>query len=309
MVSLLTLAEITEEGVTFESPYQPHQRLLLRPEDSVAHQNRIGADIIMALDDVVSSVAVDTARFAEATYRTLRWFDRCFDAHRSPRTQNLFPIVQGGLDTKVLRRHCLEGFRRRDARLPGYAIGGLAGGESKRDFWLVVDACCRALPDTKPRYLMGVGYPLDVVVCTALGVDMYDCVYPTRTARFGVALTAGPTPGTLRLKSHECRDDRRPISSSCACQACKYYTRARLHDMLKQKGDCALAVQLVTHHNVAYMMKLTRDMHRAILNNTYPDFVRSFVKDQYRGTHQGGEDVPTWVKDALHAAGIDLDRP
>ena len=123
----------------------------------------------------------------------------------------MFAIVQGGLDTKPggLRDVCLEGFRRRDHLIPGYAIGGLAGGESKDEFWRVVAHSCRALPVNKPRYLMGVGYPLDLVVCTALGVDMYDCVYPTRTARFGVALVDGVAPGTLRLKGTEFAKDMR----------------------------------------------------------------------------------------------------
>jgi queuine tRNA-ribosyltransferase len=197
MVSLLKLAEITEEGVTFESPFTKGERMLLRPEDSISHQNDIGSDIIMALDDVVSSVTDDRKRFQIATYRTLRWLDRCFAAHANPATQTLFPIVQGGLDVSVggLREQCLAGFRNRDDGICGYAIGGLAGGETKGEFWRVVDQCCRALPDTKPRYLMGVGYPLDLVVCTALGVDMYDCTYPMHTAQFGVALVPGEAPG------------------------------------------------------------------------------------------------------------------
>lgn len=385
MVSLLKLAEITEEGVTFENPFQQQQeeetsaegdesnsehvgegmsnnkkrplpssepsdasksqRMLLRPEDSIYHQNNIGSDIMMALDDVVSSVTDDDTRFRIATYRTvrsspmplcrldvacailvlieiffllataqLRWLDRCFSAHRRPHDQNLFPIVQGGLDTSRggLRDICLAGFRLRDDRAPGYAIGGLAGGESKDDFWRVVDHCCRALPDNKPRYLMGVGYPLDLVVCTALGVDMYDCVYPTRTARFGVALVEGEAPGTLRLKGHNCAEDHRVIMEGCKCMACcdgggggGGYTRARLHAMLK--NDNPLAVSLVTHHNLAYMMALNRRMRDAIKEDRYSDFARTFVRDQYRGKENGGQDVPQWVLDALNAAGITIE--
>ena len=329
MVSLLTLAEITEDGVCFDNPFwkedpqdpsqyntpQPivspthgsQRRLLLRPEDSIAHQNNIGADIIMALDDVVSSVSQDPMRFKVATYRTLRWLDRCLNAHSRPKEQNLFAIVQGGLDTSVggLREQCLAGFRIRDAEIPGYAIGGLAGGESKDDFWKVVDQCCKALPDDKPRYLMGVGYPLDLVVCTALGVDMYDCVYPTRTARFGVALIHGESPGTLRLKANECAWDDRVIMEGCACQACSGgYSRSRLHFMLKTNNP--LAISLMTNHNIAYMMALVRGMRRAIIENTYSSFVRHFIYDQFRGKDMGGKDVPIWVSDALHAAGIAL---
>jgi len=170
-----------------QSPYAKDnkKKILLKPEESMRTQNSIGADVMMQLDDVVSSIYDDFERFEEATYRTLRWLDRCIDSNSNKKEQNLFAIVQGGLDVSLggLREVCLEGFRRRDDKIPGYAIGGLAGGESKDDFWKVVSQCCKSLPTNKPRYLMGVGYPVDLVVCTALGVDMYDCVYPTRTAR------------------------------------------------------------------------------------------------------------------------------
>jgi len=302
--------------------------MLLRPEDSIHHQNNIGSDIIMALDDVISSVEVNTERFEIATYRTLRWYDRCIAAHQNPTTQNLFPIVQGGLDVSSggLRDKCLVGLKHRDDVTPGYAIGGLAGGESKDDFWKVVHHCCKILPDLKPRYLMGVGYPLDLVICTALGVDMYDCVYPTRTARFGVALVDEAFPGTLRLKNADCgREDDRVIMEGCMCQACcdlldddeeeedtqnnntrkrrKGYSRARLHTMMKSGNP--LAVQLITNHNLAYMKKLTGDMRNAILEGKYDEFVRGFISRHFPG---GSDDleVPGWVKDALHAAGIEL---
>lgn len=134
----------------------------------------IGADIMMALDDVVSTVTTGP-RVEEAMHRTLRWIDRCVAAHQRPREQNLYAIVQGGLDAN-LRQQCLDGLIRRN--LPGYAIGGLSGGESKDDFWKVVTLCTDRLPADKPRYLMGVGFPVDLVVCVALGVDQFDCVYP-----------------------------------------------------------------------------------------------------------------------------------
>jgi len=315
MVSLLKLAEITEEGVTFENPFlqqedkdvNDRERMLLRPEDSITHQNNIGSDIMMALDDVVSSVTDNDERFEIATYRTLRWLDRCFAAHSKPKEQNLFAIVQGGLDTKVggLREKCLAGFQARDKQIPGYAIGGLAGGESKEQFWKVVNQCCKSLPDDKPRYLMGVGYPLDLVVCSALGVDMYDCVYPTRTARFGVALVPGEAPGTMRLKNNEFSNDHRVIMEGCECQACKGgYTRARLNILLKRNNP--LAAALMTSHNIAYMMYLVRGMRKAVIEDRYGEYVRSFIHDQFRGSEKGGQDVPQWVKDALEEAGIDL---
>jgi queuine tRNA-ribosyltransferase len=199
----------------------------------------------------------------------------------------------------------LAGFRNRDDQIAGYAIGGLAGGESKDEFWRVVDQCCRALPDNKPRYLMGVGYPLDLVVCTALGVDMYDCVYPTRVARFGVALISGEAPGTMRLKSNDCAfEEDQVIEKGCKCQACctGKYSRARLHQLLKSGNP--LGAQLMTHHNIAYMMSLTRRMRQAILEDRYPQFVQDFIKDQFRGEQNGGQNVPTWVQEALASAGI-----
>lgn len=319
MVSLVKLSEVTEEGVSFENPFkkdtsdgassEKKDMLLLKPEDSIRHQNNISANIIMALDDVISSVTVDDERFQTATLRTLRWYDRCVEAHAKADTQNLFPIVQGGLDTELggLREQCLAGFRHRDQvlgyKIPGYAIGGLAGGEEKEMFWKVVDQCCRALPDNKPRYLMGVGYPLDLVVCSALGVDMYDCVYPTRTARFGVALVPGPSPGTLRLKGHEFAADASVIQEGCGCQACRTgISRARLQ-VLSKVGN-PLAAELITQHNIAYMMALVRDMRSAVLEDRYADFAIQFMKDQFIGKSNGGEDIPKWVIDALSAAGI-----
>lgn len=312
MVSLVKLSHVDEQGVSFQNPFattNSTDRLLLRPEDSIRHQNNISANIIMALDDVVSSVAEDDARFRTATHRTLRWYDRCYAAHAKAATQNLFPIVQGALDTELggLREQCLAGFRHRQEMLayqvPGYAIGGLAGGESKDDFWRVVDQCCRALPDDKPRYLMGVGYPLDLVVCTALGVDLYDCVYPTRTARFGVCLVPGPHPGTLRLKGREFLTDHRVIQEGCGCQACRRgISRSRLQSLLKTGNP--VATSLITQHNIAYMMSLVRSMRQAILEDRYAAFAKDFVRDQFRD-----ENVPTWVADALTAASIDLQTP
>jgi queuine tRNA-ribosyltransferase len=304
MVSLLHLAEITEEGVTFAHPVDG-RRMLLTPEASMRLQNEIGADVMMALDDVVSSKTVDVARFAEACHRTLRWIDRCIAAHARPREQNLFGIVQGGLDVSPggLRDVCLEGMLQRDASLPGYAIGGLAGGEEKDAFWRVVDHCCRRLPAHKPRYLMGVGYPLDLVVCSALGVDMYDCVYPTRTARFGTAL-AGVPGGLVKVKLGAMAADARPLDPRCACFVCAGYSRAQLHVLMKTE---ALGPQLLTHHNLAYMARLTREMRAAVVAGEYPAFVRDFLAQMFppeAGAAAGP--VPRWAVDALAAAGIDV---
>lgn len=295
MVSLLHLADITEEGVTFQSPTDG-QRMLLTPEHSMAIQNRLGADIIMALDDVVPSTTEDPARFEEATHRTTRWIDRCIAAHSRPTEQNLFAIVQGGLDPR-LREISLKGLVERQT--PGYAIGGLAGGEDKRSFVRVVAQCTAGLPEGKPRYVMGVGYPLDIVICSALGADMYDSVYPTRTARFGVALVP---EGVLKLKNSQFEKDYRPLEEGCDCLTCRTYTRAFLHP-LAAKG-LPFASNLVTLHNISYMQRLTRDMRSAIKEGRYPEYVRTFVYQHYpRG------DVPDWVQEGCSLAGIKLYPP
>ncbi|XP_062027643.1 uncharacterized protein LOC133743660 isoform X1 [Rosa rugosa] len=267
MVSLLHLADITEKGVTFQSPVDG-KPMLLTPEESIQIQNRIGADIIMALDDVVKTT-ITGPRIEEAMYRTLRWIDRCIAAHTRPSEQNLFGIVQGGLDP-VLRDICVRGLVERN--LPGYAIGGLAGGESKDSFWRVVTQCTAALPEDKPRYVMGVGYPLDIVVCSALGADMYDCVYPTRTARFGTALIP---EGVLKLKHKAMANDTRPIDPTCACMVCKNYTRAYIHCLVTKD---AMGSQLLSYHNLYYMLKLSRDLHSSIIQGTFPEFVCNFLQ-------------------------------
>uniref|UniRef100_K3W9M8 Queuine tRNA-ribosyltransferase catalytic subunit 1 n=1 Tax=Globisporangium ultimum (strain ATCC 200006 / CBS 805.95 / DAOM BR144) TaxID=431595 RepID=K3W9M8_GLOUD len=296
MVSLSKLCEITEEGVTFES-FVDGSKMLLTPEMSIQHQNKIGSDIIMALDDVVSSVADDEARFKEATFRTIRWIDRCMAAHANPKRQNLFGIVQGGLDVSEggLRDQCLDEFIKRD--LPGYAIGGLAGGESKDAFWRVVAKCAKRLPENKPRYVMGVGYPLDLVVCSALGVDMFDCVYPTRTARFGTAIVPS---GLLKIKAAQFENDERPIDETCECFVCKKYTRAYLRLMLK-KEEAGIGAQLITYHNVTYMLTLMRQLRQSIIDGNFEHFVQQFMLQQFPT-----REYPQWAIDALTEAQIEL---
>jgi queuine tRNA-ribosyltransferase len=177
MVSLLQLAEINEQGVEFESPYDK-TKCMLTPEHSMEIQNAIGADIMMQLDDVVKTTTTGP-RVEEAMHRTIRWLDRCLEAHTRNDEQSVFPIVQGGLDMD-LRKKCAQELTKRDVR--GFAVGGLSGGESKDEFWKTVHTCTDLLPENKPRYLMGVGFAADLVVCVALGIDMFDCVFPTRTA-------------------------------------------------------------------------------------------------------------------------------
>lgn len=293
MVSLLQLANINEEGVNFRSPHDGSQ-MLLTPEYSMALQNTIGADIMMALDDVIATTTTGP-RIEEAMHRTLRWIDRCIDGHKRPREQNLFGIVQGALDPS-LRRTCVEGLVKRD--LPGYAIGGLSGGESKDEFWRVVDLCTTLLPSFKPRYLMGVGFTLDLVVCVALGVDMFDCVFPSRTARFGTALTRF---GSINIRHSQYASDFSPLEADCPCRVCKQYTRAYLHLLAKSEQ---LSSQLLTFHNLAYQKRLMDDMRSAIIDGSFPSFVIQFMLLQFPD-----RDYPQWVIDSLASVNINLLTP
>lgn len=291
MVSLLRFSNVTERGVNFQSPVDGTQ-MMLTPEKSISIQNDIGADIIMALDDVVPSTTTGP-RVEEACHRTLRWIDRCVDAHARKHEQSLFGIVQGGLDPK-LRRLCCEGLVKRN--LPGYAIGGLSGGEEKDSFWRMVDLCTDILPENKPRYCMGVGYPEDMIVCVALGADMFDCVYPARTARFGTALVPS---GLLKIRHAAMATDARPLQVGCECSTCHNYSRAYLH--LLGPKDGSVGAQLLTVHNVTYLTQLMKRARQAIIDGTFESFVQRFMLDLYPQ-----KKYPAWSRLALNKAGVKL---
>lgn len=293
MVSLVELSEVTETGVKFRSPYDGRE-ILLTPEKSIEIQESIGADIIMQLDDVVSST-ISGPRVEEAMHRTIRWLDRCIAAHKKTSTQNLFPIVQGGLDAK-LRRQCVAEIVKRDTA--GFAIGGLSGGEAKEAFWEMVHISTDDLPKEKPRYLMGVGCAVDLVVCCALGVDMFDCVFPTRTARFGNALV--PT-GMLPLKSKKFSQDFDPIDKDCSCSTCERYTRAYLHTIVTHE---TVACHLLTVHNLAYQMSLMRSIRESIVDGRFDEFVQEFMDLMFPQRN-----YPKWVCDALSAVNVELRIP
>lgn len=291
MVSLSKLCRITEEGVEFQSPYDGTM-CLLTPERSIAIQQAIGADIMMQLDDVVDATHSDPERFEEARHRTVRWLDRCIAAHTRPDTQNLFPIVQGGLDEEK-RRDCADQLTQRP--VPGFAVGGLSGGEAKTEFWKIVKVSAENLPDSKPRYLMGVGHQVDMIVCVALGIDMFDCVFPTRTARFGSALVFD-CPGELVLKKQIYRKDFRPIDENCSCSTCQNYTRAYLHSVVTKE---AAACHLVSVHNIAHQLNLMRKAGNAIKTGTFPAFVAQFMLGLYPD-----KVYPAWAEKALKSVGI-----
>ncbi|RMZ81497.1 hypothetical protein DV738_g2290, partial [Chaetothyriales sp. CBS 135597] len=296
MVSLLKLATVTEEGVRFLSPHDGSP-MLLTPEHSIGLQNSIGSDIMMQLDDVVQTTLPDRARMAEAMERSVRWLDRCIAAHRKPESQSLFCIIQGGLDLE-LRRECCRQMVARDT--PGIAIGGLSGGEAKADFCKVVDTCTGMLPDHKPRYVMGIGYPEDIVVAVALGADMFDCVWPTRTARFGNAITSG---GVLHLRHASFANDFSPIAPDCECVCCRSredgglgVTRAYIHHLAAKE---TVGAHLLTMHNVHHMLALMRSVRTAILEDRYPAFVKEFFVRYFPG-----KPAPEWAVEALSGVGI-----
>ncbi|XP_035704923.1 queuine tRNA-ribosyltransferase catalytic subunit 1 isoform X2 [Folsomia candida] len=284
MVSLLELAEITEDGVKFKSPYDGSE-CMMTPEHSIQIQNTLGADIIMQLDDVVSSTTTGP-RVEEAMHRTIRWLDRCIAAHQNPEKQNLFPIVQGGLNPE-LRKACAKELIKRDT--PGFAIGGLSGGESKDDFWKMVHISTDILPNHKPRYLMGVGFAED------LGCDMYDCVFPTRTARFGSALTF---TGQVNLKHQKFKNDFTPVDPECPCSTCKTYTKAYIHAIATHE---TMACHLLTVHNITFQMRLMKRIRESIKEATFVEFVRNFMFGLYPS-----KNYPKWSQDALNAVGISL---
>ncbi|NXO01760.1 TGT ribosyltransferase, partial [Rhinopomastus cyanomelas] len=292
MVSLLELSEVSEEGVHFRTPNGTSD-ILLSPEKSIEIQNALGADIVMQLDDVVSSTTTGP-RVEEAMRRSIRWLDRCIAANRQPQQQKLFAIIQGGLDP-ALRTHCLQEMTRRE--VPGFAIGGLSGGEDKDRFWRMVKLSTDLLPPGKPRYLMGVGYATDLVVCVALGCDMFDCVFPTRTARFGSALVPW---GSMQLKNKEFATDFRPIDPDCRCPTCQRHSRAYLHALLRQE---TAALHLLTLHNLSYQLQLMASIRQSLVQRRFPQFVRGFLRTMY-GVGPGR--VPRWVLDALGSVGITL---
>ncbi|KAJ7096285.1 tRNA-guanine(15) transglycosylase-like protein [Mycena epipterygia] len=297
LVSLSKFTTITEQGALFESPFTG-EPTMLTPEESISIQHAIGADIIMQLDDVVPSLTADRERAEEAMERSVRWLDRCITYHNlsgRQSTQNLFAIVQGALDFE-LRDRCVTQMIERKDSVAGFAIGGLSGGEEKDVFWRVVKRCTERLPEDKPRYCMGVGFAEDLLVCVALGVDMADCVFPTRTARFGVALTP---QGPLNLRLAKYAQDFGPIDVDCPCPTCADGTsRAMLNHIITRETSAAHAVTL---HNIAFQARVMGGARDAILNGNFPDYLRTFFANYF-----GDVGYPEWCVNALRSVGVDL---
>ncbi|HEV8520769.1 MAG TPA: tRNA guanosine(34) transglycosylase Tgt, partial [Burkholderiales bacterium] len=263
--SLGALRKISEDGVSFQSPVNG-DACFLTPEESMRIQRVLNADIVMVFDECTPYPA-DLARARDSMELSLRWAERSKRAHDG-NTNALFGIVQGGMH-EDLRDRSLAGLTR--IGFDGYAIGGLSVGEPKHDMQRTLKHVAPRLPAGRPRYLMGVGTPEDLVEAVALGIDMFDCVLPTRNARNGWIYTRH---GTIKLRNAQHRDDVRPLDAACACYTCRHFSRAYLHHL--QKVNEILGARLNTWHNLFYFFELMRDLRSAIEHKRLADFVGEF---------------------------------
>ena len=276
--SLAELRKLDERGVTFASPVDG-SRIFMGPEESMAVQRALGADIVMIFDECTAYPAtVDQAR--ASMERSLRWAERSKTAHHgdlpardSPAA--LFGIVQGGMHSE-LRAISAAGLI--DIGFDGYAIGGLSVGEPEEERIEVLEATCPKLPEEQPRYLMGVGRPEDIVAAVARGVDMFDCVLPTRNARNGHLFTRH---GDIRIRNATYRMDTRPLDESCNCYTCRNYSRAYVKHL--QRCNEIQGARLATIHNLYYYQQLMREIREAIEVDEFVGFVRKFEADRKRG--------------------------
>jgi len=263
--SLGELRKITEEGVRFASPVNG-DRLLLTPEESMRIQRVLNADIVMVFDECTPYPASERDT-AESMRLSLRWAERSKRAHQG-NPNALFGIVQGGM-IEDLRDESLAGLV--GIGFDGYAIGGLSVGESKRDMRTIMAHTAPRLPADKPRYLMGVGTPEDIVEAVAAGIDMFDCVLPTRNARNGWLFTRY---GDIRIRNARYRDDTRPLDATCPCYTCAHFSRGYLHHL--QKVNEILGARLNTLHNLHYYQTLMRELRGAIAERKLADTLVAF---------------------------------
>lgn len=258
--SLSQLRTVTEAGVTFRSP-RDGQIIHLTPELSIQIQNRLGADVIMAFDECAPYPA-DREAIAAATSRTYRWLERCIAAHQRT-DQALFGIVQGGVHLD-LRQKAAQSLTQ--LGLLGYAIGGVSVGEPPELITQIVQATAPLLPLDKPRYLMGVGTYREMAQAIAAGVDLFDCVIPTRLARHGAALVQG---GRWNLKNSQFREDFTPLDETCPCYTCQLFSRAYLCHLVRAQE--ILGYTLLSIHNVTELIRFTQRIRAAILSDRFID--------------------------------------
>ncbi|MDU4960654.1 MAG: tRNA guanosine(34) transglycosylase Tgt [Sporomusaceae bacterium] len=264
--SLGDLRKISEDGVAFRS-HIDGSRQFLSPEIATQVQNALGPDIMMAFDECVPYPA-DYDYAKRSTERTSRWAERCLRAHARPADQGLFGIVQGGM-YKDLRAQSAADLISLD--FPGYAIGGLSVGEPKRLMYEMLEHTTPLLPARKARYLMGVGTADCLLEGVMRGVDMFDCVFPTRVARNGTVMTKR---GRLVVKNAEFARDLRPIDPECGCYSCRHFSRAYIRHLFK--AEEILGLRLTTIHNLYYLLDFMRRMRRAIIEDRFPAFREEF---------------------------------
>ncbi len=269
--SLGDLRKISEEGVAFQSPING-DKCFLSPEESMRIQRVLNSDIVMIFDECTAHPSTEKAA-SESMQLSLRWAQRCkteFDHLQNPNA--LFGIVQGGM-YENLRDVSLNALK--DMNFHGYAIGGLSVGEPKEDMMRILAHTAPQLPADKPRYLMGVGTPEDLVEAVSHGVDMFDCVMPTRNARNGWLFTRF---GDIKIRNAKHRDATQPLDETCACYACQHFSRAYLHHL--QKANEILGARLNTIHNLFYYQQLMREMRAAIETGRFAAFRAKFHSDR-----------------------------
>ncbi len=263
--SLAKMRKISEKGVVFQSPIDG-AKVELTPESSMQVQKDLGSDIVMIFDECTPYPATETEA-SDSMELSLRWAERCKTAHQG-NPNALFGIVQGGMYSSLRRRSAAELTR---IGFDGYAIGGLSVGEPEDDRNRVLDETLPVLPEDKPRYLMGVGTPGDIIEAVRRGVDMFDCVIPTRHARTGFLYTHA---GIVKIRNSKYTDDIRPLDEHCNCYTCKNYSRSYLRHL--DKCGEILGIRLNTIHNLHYYQNLMRDIRAAIESDRFEEFAEEF---------------------------------
>ena len=264
--SLAKPKDITEEGVNFKS-HIDGKKLFLTPELSIQIQNKLDSDIAMSFDECIPFPA--SYEYAKAsTERTLRWAKRGLATHSNP-NQSLFGIVQGGEYTDLREWSAKE-----TSKLPfdGFSIGGTSVGEDKDTMYKMIDDGIRYLPEDKPRYLMGVGDPIDILEGVSRGIDMFDCVLPTRLARHGNAFTRN---GKINIKNNKYKEDFQPIDESCDCYTCKNFTRAYVRHLIT--ANETNGGRLLSIHNIRFLIKMTEEIRTSIENGNFQEYKEEFI--------------------------------
>ena len=284
--SLSALSKVSDEGVTFRSHIDGSTHFIT-PEKAVELQEALGSDVAMVLDEP-SPAGAPPAQVRQAMERTHRWAERSLAAHKRG-DQQLFAIVQGGFSTEM-RRQSAEFLTSLD--FPGYALGGLSLGEPKELTWQIAGHTLQYLPQDKPRYLMGVGSPEDVVQAVGLGIDMMDCVLPTRVARNGALFTRA---GRVNINNASFREQEAPIESGCDCYTCTHFSAAYVSHLFRAQE--LLAYRLATIHNLRFLARLMADIRASILNGSFGDFRKEFLAG-YKTTDEDVrlEQKQKWLK-------------